>query len=120
MNVFLGEIDLTAFQYPEEYLNFLKKPMSKDFEPWTMLAHYESRVDSWRKILSEQYPTYSLIPFAKYDANDDVACFDLQRGDIAIINSFSTIDSSCHGSFKNFEEWLKVAQDEHESWNEDD
>ncbi|MCF7743604.1 hypothetical protein [Aeromonas veronii] len=120
MKIFLGAIGLDEFDYPQGYLTFLESNISKDFEPWTMLAHYEKRVDSWRKILSEQYPEYSLIPFAKYMANDDVACFDLKNDDIVIINSFSTIDCSCHGTYPDFDKWLTAATAEHESWNDED
>lgn len=120
MDIFLGTFNMQGFKYPEKYISFLKDPSSKSFEPWMMLAHDEEDVDAWHKILHKQYPVYSLIPFAKYMANDDVACFDLKNGDIVIINSFSTIDCSCHGTYPDFEKWLTAATAEHESCNDED
>lgn len=77
-----------GFSYPEPLLKILKLNIV-DFNLWyimdnkQMLLRYEG--------LKERYPNRVLIPFAKRDDNDDIACFEFEQGEkVQIIHDYAS------------------------------
>lgn len=61
------------------------------------------------------YPARTLIPFAKRQDNDDIACFDLDSGRISVIHAFASPgwEQRDEGRvFDTFEDWLRQALDD--------
>ena len=54
-----------------------------------------------------------LIPFARRDDNDDIACFEVGKGQrIQIIHDFASEGYEQRGEYNSFGEWMKVMVDE--------
>jgi hypothetical protein len=64
-----------GFRLPDAYLRLVESGLP-DIEPWWWLEEYPDSAKYWAKTLSEQYPSRSLVPFAKDGGSDDVFCFD--------------------------------------------
>ena len=41
------------------------------------------------KGLKIRYPEGKIVPFVKRNDNDDIACFDIETGEVCIIHDFS-------------------------------
>jgi hypothetical protein len=99
-----------GFKFPPGYLALVESDLP-DIEPWWWLAPYKDLSVFWNKILKEQFPSRTLVPFAKYDASDDVMCFDGSdtSGDpqVLVIHSFCDPGWEHRGDFVNFSEWLR-------------
>ncbi|EPY2281134.1 hypothetical protein ACXAT1_002048 [Clostridium sporogenes] len=50
-----------------------------DFDLWYIMD--EERVLNRLKGVTERYPNRKLIPFARRDDNDDIACFEVGKGE---------------------------------------
>ncbi|MDR1064735.1 MAG: SMI1/KNR4 family protein [Azoarcus sp.] len=105
----------TGFRFPESYLHLVQKELP-DIEPWGWLASYKELSISWMKILQEQFPYRTLIPFAKFGGSDDIACFDGTdtSGDpkVLFIHTFCSPGWEDRGTVDNFDGWLKGITEE--------
>lgn len=61
--------------------------------------------------LKKRYPDRELVPFAKRDDNDDLACWDSKFGcdKIAVIHDFASSGYEDKESFASFEDWHRNA-----------
>ena len=60
-----------------------------------------------------RYPNRQLIPFARRDDNDDIACFEVGYKDkVCIIHDFATSGYEQRKYYSNFWEWFLEAIDE--------
>ncbi len=66
-----------GFQYPRQFLRMVERGLT-DLEPWLLLEG-EQLVNRHRGLQS-RFPERSLVPFARRQDNDDVACWDLEQG----------------------------------------
>lgn len=65
------------FQYPAEYKNFLKKREQLDSTPWWLIGTTEGFFQSCFDVINTDYKSKKLlIPFAKSDEMNLLACFD--------------------------------------------
>ena len=95
------------FNYPEEFLRIIEQGLL-DFDPWIILQ--EARLRTRFTGLKERYPSRELVPFARREDNDDVACWDKQRpGLVVIIHDFSSPGSESKEEFSCFWEWFRSA-----------
>jgi hypothetical protein len=63
--------------------------------------------------LQKRYPNRTLIPFAKRDDNDDIACFELNKADeVQIIHDFASAGYEQRKVYISFWEWFKEAIEE--------
>ena len=69
-NYYLGYI------YPESYLKLVDLNLV-DFEYWYFIP--DNQLDDRIIGLMERYPDRKLIPFARRDDNDDIACFEIGK-----------------------------------------
>ena len=105
-----------GFKYPEPYLDFINQDTMPNLNPWFFMCFYEEDIEDGLEILNEQYPERCLVPFAKCNYNDDVACFEPEEGQdlpaIFIIHSFTEPGYEEVDSMDTFEEWLEFTKEE--------
>ncbi len=105
-----------GFRFPESYVEFISKDPFEDLDPWWFFYEYQDSADFWLDYMKKQYPDRSLIPFAKYGASDDVACFDGadRTGDpkVFYIHTFTSPGWEQRGTAANFSVWLERARQE--------
>jgi hypothetical protein len=96
-----------GFDYPAEFVRVVELGLT-DLEPWwifdgDLLRH---RIAGLRS----RYPERCLIPFARRQDNDDVACWDLDEGDIAVVHDFASPGWEQRGArYPDFNAWLRQA-----------
>lgn len=99
-----------GFEYPESFIKIVRLNLV-DLEPWYImdLEQILSRI----KGLKERYPQRNLIPFAKRDDSDDIACFEVNKGEtVHVIHDFASSGYEQRKSYNNFWQWFKEAIDE--------
>jgi hypothetical protein len=97
-----------GFTYPAVFLEIAASLATNSFYPWWFVdADSEAGRLFWKTRNSDGR---NLIPFAKTDELDDIACFDGDdvSGDPRVLMITSTHDR-CY-SFSSFSEWLRIAQ----------
>lgn len=104
----LGSEELPGgFEYPAAFLRLLNRGVVH-LEPWFVLEGKLLR-DRYRG-LRERYPTKVLVPFARREDNDDVACWDPGRPNcIVVVHDFSSPGSEEREMFDSFYDWLRRA-----------
>jgi len=105
-----------GFQYPASFLkaidlnlvNFLWYVMDGD--------QVVSRIEG----LKRRYPARRLIPFARRDDNDDIACFEIGKGEkVEIIHDFASAGYEQRNEYDDFWKWLEVAVKEMIEYNKE-
>lgn len=76
LKVFLEIEDIQNHPFPKGFVDFINKEPKTDLEPWLLLVHEEGKINSQHKTMKKPYPKRTLIPFARFSANDDIAHFD--------------------------------------------
>lgn len=112
----LSHADLpSGFDYPRAFIRVVELGIV-DLDPWVVLSADELR----RKMagLSERYPERRLVPFASREDRDDVACWDLDGGDVVVIHDFASPGWEDRQHFPDFVAWFKVAIDEMLDWED--
>ena len=98
------------FQYPLSIIKAVELNLV-DFEFWYFMD--EEKVESRINGLKKRYPGRKLIPFARRDDCDDIACFEVGKGEaVQIIHDFASEGYEQREEYKNFWDWMKVAIDE--------
>jgi len=65
------------------------------------------------KGMQVRYPNRILIPFARRGDNDDVACFELNKGEeVQIIHDFASSGYEQRNTYKSFWDWFRYAIEE--------
>lgn len=95
-----------GFAYPPELLRVIDCKLL-DLEPWWIVdgdllrARYRG--------LAERYRRRALVPFAVRVDCDDVACFDLDESDIAVVHDFASTGYEQRARFPDFYAWFRQA-----------
>lgn len=93
------------FSYPNEFIEIINRGLL-DFEPWVIMDgdYLQKRFDGLKK----RYPDKNLIPFARRLDNDDLACWERNRGEkVIVIHDFASQGWEVKSEFNNFWEWFK-------------
>ncbi|MEU7040449.1 hypothetical protein AB0A77_05240 [Streptomyces varsoviensis] len=100
-----GELP-NGFTYPEGFLRAVESGLV-GLEPWWLLEddNLRTRVQG----LSERFPERRLLPFARREDNDDVACWDLEAGTVRVIHDFTTPGRENRSEYPTFYDWLRSA-----------
>ncbi|MFJ8526925.1 hypothetical protein [Bacillus sp. NPDC094106] len=100
-------IKIDEFEYPEAYRKAIELHLV-DFDLWYMM---ESAQATRRFLdLKERYPNRKLVPFARRDDNDDIACFEFGKGQkVQVVHDFATEGFEQRKEFGDFWEWLEFA-----------
>lgn len=108
---FLGEGERPDwFAYPEPFTRVVEQGLI-DLTPWYIIDKHLARARMHS--LKERYPDRDLVPFAKRDDNDDVACFERGRGDaVAVIHDFAASGFETKAVLTSFWDWFRYAIEE--------
>ncbi len=94
------------FSYPQEFLRIIKQNLI-DFDPWTILEG--DQLTTRYRGLKQRYPKKVLVPLARREDNDDVACIDIAApGKVIIIHDFSSIGYENRKIFADFWSWFRA------------
>ena len=101
------------FKFPQSYLDLVANELP-DIEPWWWLAPHQEAAIYWADTLRKQFPSRTLIPFAKHGGSDDVACFDgsdtSNNPKVLYIHSFCSPGWEHRGEANSFAEWLQKTE----------
>ncbi|RKP43276.1 SMI1/KNR4 family protein [Trinickia fusca] len=116
-----------GFLFPCSFLEFVARDPIPDLEPWWFFCKFKDHADAWINALRRLYPNRHLIPFAKMQDSDDVACFDASGPSVDprvyYVHAYASPGWEDRGSVTNFTEWLRAAEEEsrrYKSENHDD
>lgn len=96
-----------GMRYPGAFLRLVERGLTR-FEPWWVLegAHLRNHLTGLR----ERYPSRILVPFARREDKDDVACWEDGRGDqVIIIHDFAERGREERHVYPSFYDWLRQA-----------
>ena len=115
----------SGFRFPAAYLKVIGAPELPKLRPWWFLAKNEELALFWRDISRKQYPDRSLVPFAKWDPSDDLACFDGTDASgnpaVLLIHAYTTPGWEYRGTLPDFGAWMiQAAKDAREFEAEDE
>lgn len=101
----ISEISYEEFEYPEAYEKLLELKLF-DFDVWYLIPEEQAQ----RRLLAlqERYPSRKLIPFARRDDNDDIACFEVGKGNrVQIIHDFASSGFEQRTELQDLWEWIE-------------
>lgn len=116
MELFNVKMVYDEFDYPESFLKIIELNLL-DFDVWYIMTkeQVESRINGLKK----RYPSRKLIPFARRDDCDDIACFEEgQEKKVFIIHDFASEGYEQRKIYEDFWDWLKDAIQEMIDYNE--
>ena len=106
INMLLQENELPNwFEYPSELMVLINQKLF-DFDPWVLLI--DDRLKLRFEGVKKRYPNRKLIPFARREDNDDLACFD-ESMKVVIIHDFASVGFEGGKESIEFWDWLKIA-----------
>ena len=98
------------FNYSPGFLRIVDQKLL-DFDPWIILVgdQLRTRYDG----IKDRYPDRDLIPFARREDCDDVACWDFKfRDKVVVIHDFSSSGFEGRDIYDSFWDWLRSALEE--------
>jgi len=99
-----------GFAYPREFLRVIELGLT-NLEPWHLLDG-DLLVQRYGG-MANRYPNRRLVPFARRQDNDDVACWDAdQPKQVLIIHDLAESDWAQRKVFDGFYAWLRQAVDD--------
>ena len=99
-----------GFVYPESYIKIIELNLL-DFDYWYIMD--EEQALKRLAGLRERYPERYLVPFARRDDNDDIACFDISEPEkVQIIHDFASSGNEQRRTYDDLREWLQDAVSE--------
>ncbi|WP_326590485.1 hypothetical protein [Streptomyces sp. NBC_01294] len=97
------------FRYPEVFVRAAEAGLLS-LDPWWALS--EDLIKLRSEQLAGQFPQLRLLPFARRQDNDDVACWDLDKPGILVIDSFGVPGTEVVEKFTDIGGWLRKALDD--------
>jgi len=96
-----------GFRYPPQFLRVVHADLT-DPEPWHLLSG--NRLRTRFAGLRDRFPERNLLPFARRQDNDDVACF-VPSSDAAVhvIHDFASSGWERRATFVSFDDWFRQA-----------
>jgi hypothetical protein len=95
-----------GFEYPREFIRVVELGLT-NLEPWWIV---QGKLLRDRFVgLRERYPDRLLVPFAVRQDNDDVACWDIGLGNVAVVHDFASPGWERRDEFPRFRDWLRQA-----------
>jgi hypothetical protein len=94
-----------GFVYPAGFLKILELNII-DIEPWYILDRDQFK-DKYEG-LQKRFPLIILIPFARRQDNDDVACFGINTGEkVLIIHDYASPGWEQRKIYDTFWDWFR-------------
>lgn len=98
------------FEYPKPFKRVVRLELV-DLEPWFFMNG--ARVAERMKGLKTRYPTRDLVPFARRGDNDDIACWERDKGEtVILIHDFTTAGYEDRGTYPTFWDWFRSVVEE--------
>lgn len=95
------------FTYPRQFNHILDLGLT-ELEPWSVLEG--KRLRETMVGLAQRYPSRKLIPFARRQDNDDIACWQVgSNEDVFVIHDFASPGWEERDRFPSFYDWLRRA-----------
>lgn len=96
----------TGFTYAPEFLRVVELGLTQ-LEPWWI---FDGDLLRRRAAgIRQRYPQRRLVPFARREDNDDVACWDLDGSDVVVIHDMTEPGREQRARFADFNAWLRQA-----------
>lgn len=95
-----------GFRYPPEIIRIIDLGLT-NLEPWWIIQG--DLLSDRASGLRQRYPNRRLVPFAVRQDNDDVACWDVDQGVVAIIHDFASSGFEQRQVLADFNAWFRVA-----------
>lgn len=90
-------------QLPNKYFELIQLSQNA-FLPWYLINRDDYLTK--RKGLQERYPSRELVPFAKHDYSDDVACWDRNKlSKVVIVHDYASPGYENRYIFESFDDW---------------
>lgn len=94
------------FAYPCHFVRAVELNIL-DLAPWQLLE------GKWLRVrlggLAERYPDRQLVPFFRDAGSDDIACWEMGKGErVQIVHDFASPGWECAGEFENFLGWYRA------------
>lgn len=104
----LSESELPrGFKYPRQFEHIVQLGLL-DIEPWYILQDKPLRETQLG--LAKRYPERHLVPFARRQDNDDIACWQApESGEVFVIHDFASSGWEQRAKFATFYDWLRQA-----------
>lgn len=100
-----------GFTYPDDLLRIVEHGLLEP-HPWWILTSDPliARAEGVR----QRYPDRTLVPFARRQDNDDVACFEVdgEHGPVVVIHDFATPGWEQRASYPSTYAWFRQAVDD--------
>jgi len=118
---FLSNQDLPkGFIYPTSFIKYIKYDTEvKELEPYILFRDQDD-VQTFNRVVKEQYPSRVLVPFGKDNYSDDVFCFDgtdtSGNPKVYIVHTYASPGWEDKGYVKDFSAWLQFAQEAHDAY----
>ncbi|MBA4538752.1 hypothetical protein H1Z61_16870 [Bacillus aquiflavi] len=97
-------VNKDIYIYPESYKKLIELNLV-DFDVWYLIESGQATRRYYD--LKERYPNRNLIPFARRDDNDDIACFEVGKGSkVQLIHDFTSEGFEQKKEFNDFWEWF--------------
>ncbi|WP_312689888.1 SMI1/KNR4 family protein [Kosakonia sp.] len=97
------------FSYPLDFLRLCAQG-TVDFDPWIILQG--DRLKARYEGVKTRYPGRALLPFARREDNDDIACWERDQGErVIIIHDFASDGYENVTVFDTFADWLREVID---------
>ncbi len=108
---FLDDKDLPGnFSYPPEFKRIINQGLT-DLDPWGIMQ--QPMLKERYLGMKSRYPDRHIIPFARRWDNDDVACFDLDKGGlVCIVHDFASPGWEARKFSGSIWDWFKIAVDD--------
>jgi hypothetical protein len=99
-----------GFAYPSEFLRLIDVGVLY-LDPWEVLTGEALALR--HEGLATRFPGRVLVPFARREDNDDIACFEMVEGsqEVVRIHDFATPGWERRHQYANFREWFHEAAD---------
>lgn len=97
-----------GFWYPPSFARIVELGLT-NLEPWHILEGAELR--ERRSGLKRRFPSRDLVPFARRQDTDDVACWEPEDrgGRVVVIHDFASPGWEDRAEYDGFHEWLRQA-----------
>jgi hypothetical protein len=95
-----------GFKYPPPFVRVVELGLT-NLEPWWIIDGDVLR--NRFAGLQRRYPERSLVPFAARQDNDDVACWDMATGNVAIVHDRASPGWERRAEFDDFYAWFRQA-----------
>jgi hypothetical protein len=107
IDLFSNEELPVGFNYPRQFEHIVERGLL-DLEPWYVLQGKALR--DTKAGLEQRYPDRRLVPFARRQDNDDVACWQAGESEgVFVIHDFASAGWEQSASFASFYGWLRKA-----------